>query len=778
MKTIINPRKRPLLSMDKKPNKYSNSGNGSKKRALNGRPPKLASVARLESLLDGATKKKRKSRSRVVDGDIQKGKNNQNAIRISKDGGMDRGNTNANGKRSTSSNNNTTGRRRISDENARNEACGDRWSHLNSITKSKDRKSIVNPFLEANRPQKAQKTKTDDAKIISPDLFLSKAKKDRKKKKHSIIKSKGGFRKEETIDTSSNTTPLPFLAAITPRKAIQSPVSTVKSNYDDTRYNISKELAILNSNRTNDNNDGIQNSSRLQPASSSTLEATIPNNHVEKKKPAVSDESSSLMQKPAVGEGATTSRTISEASSPKSNDRGSIALDSSFRPKLGLRLSNKNNNKITTKGNKPAASASTSSKPRFYSSLPVSSSSSPTEFLQTSTSVAAKGNEAGQEDGLLIVLGSPGKSSDSGTANNGKSFDESTPVGAQVGLGNTAWGTNSSVTNSRSKWSKPSKKKNLNDNFVRQNLKNNAGACRGAKNKSSKFSKERRTWTFRGGDTTNGDNNTANNYASQGSFTNPTLTFDAPVPPSSSSYSTNNNHDSNNNGGDDARTKRFNRYNASKSSKSNATSYVSKMSGLDPLDEFVDGTFHSSETKTGLAKTKAPTKSTAADAVSATITTTPTPAVFGETLDAQAPKCARHQRPCKKIKVRKATTGNKGREFYACSMPRGEQCDHFQWADDTVEVRIVLLSNLLGVSRAKCWVQYILYKIIFLCLHSHKIISFYLYTSILLPCMFLSILFSNRRPDALLPKILPILISLRGKLPLMSIDFERSPFQN
>jgi hypothetical protein len=25
--------------------------------------------------------------------------------------------------------------------------------------------------------------------------------------------------------------------------------------------------------------------------------------------------------------------------------------------------------------------------------------------------------------------------------------------------------------------------------------------------------------------------------------------------------------------------------------------------------------------------------------------------------------------------------------FYACHMPRGEQCDHFQWADDTIEVR-------------------------------------------------------------------------------------------
>jgi hypothetical protein len=725
MKTL-NPRKRPLLSMDKKPNKYSSGGggSGSKKRALNGRPPQPASVARLESLLDGATKKKRKSKSRVIDGDIIKERNNQDSIRtiqrISKDG-MDRSNNNTNIKRSNN-NNTITGQRWFSDENTRNEAaCGDngrdRWSHLNSTAKSKDRKRIVNPFLETNRTQNAKKTKTDDLAAadvtdtaesiksakISPDLFQSKAKKDRKKKKHSIIKSKGGFRKEENI---SNKTPLPILAAaITSRKAIQSLASADKINYYDTPYNnSSKELTILNSLRTNGNNHGIQNCSRLRPASSSTLEETIPNNHVGKKQPAISDETSLLMQK-SVGKRAAMSPTISEASSPKSNERGSIASDSSFRPKLGLRLCNNNNNNKTTKGNKPAASASSSSGQRFYSSLPLPSS--PTEFLQTTTPAAAKGNGADQEDGLLMVLGSPGKSSTSPslpnhskTANHGISFDESTiiengkPAGVQhAGLSNTTWGTNGSA-NSRNKWNKPNKKKNMNDNFVRQNLKNNAGACRGAKNKSSKFSKERRSWTFRGSET-NGGKGDENNYAPQGSFTNPTLTFDAPVPPtSSSSYSTNN-HESNNYGGDDARSRRFNRSNKNRSSKTNATSYVSKMSGLDPLDEFVDGTFHSSETKTRLAKTKAPTKSTAAAAAdAATTTATATPTVFGETIAAEAPKCARHQRPCKKIKVRKATTGNKGREFYACSMPRGEQCDHFQWADDTVEVRTVLSNSL------------------------------------------------------------------------------------
>ena len=98
--------------------------------------------------------------------------------------------------------------------------------------------------------------------------------------------------------------------------------------------------------------------------------------------------------------------------------------------------------------------------------------------------------------------------------------------------------------------------------------------------------------------------------------------------------------------------------------KAEATSsaYVSRMTGLDPMDEFLDGTFQSAK-QTGNKK--------------ANQTTSEAPA---------APKCARHQRPCKLIVVKKNATGNKGRKFYACSMPRGEQCNHFQWADDTVEV--------------------------------------------------------------------------------------------
>jgi hypothetical protein len=85
------------------------------------------------------------------------------------------------------------------------------------------------------------------------------------------------------------------------------------------------------------------------------------------------------------------------------------------------------------------------------------------------------------------------------------------------------------------------------------------------------------------------------------------------------------------------------------------------MTGLDPLDEFLDGNFHlrTPNSNNGTVSTEN---------------------------NNSAPNCARHQRPCKLIEVKKTNTGNKGRKFFACSMPRGEQCNHFQWADDTVEV--------------------------------------------------------------------------------------------
>uniref|UniRef100_UPI00398EF700 endonuclease 8-like 3 n=1 Tax=Pristiophorus japonicus TaxID=55135 RepID=UPI00398EF700 len=44
------------------------------------------------------------------------------------------------------------------------------------------------------------------------------------------------------------------------------------------------------------------------------------------------------------------------------------------------------------------------------------------------------------------------------------------------------------------------------------------------------------------------------------------------------------------------------------------------------------------------------------------------------------PCCKKHSRPCTQRVVKKEGD-NKGRQFYACSLPQGPQCDYFQWAD-------------------------------------------------------------------------------------------------
>ena len=157
-----------------------------------------------------------------------------------------------------------------------------------------------------------------------------------------------------------------------------------------------------------------------------------------------------------------------------------------------------------------------------------------------------------------------------------------------------------------------------NNNFVRQNLRNSAGACRGARNKKSK----RKNWQ--------------ENYKSKYSYRKDT------------------NDGDDDNGGKSAP--------AAVQTKSVP---MSRMTGLDPLDDYLDGVFHQKQAKK------------------------PNDSSSGTTKE-EIPKCARHQRPCKLLAVKKASTGNKGRKFYVCCMPRGEQCDHFQWADDTIEVRSYL----------------------------------------------------------------------------------------
>jgi hypothetical protein len=114
--------------------------------------------------------------------------------------------------------------------------------------------------------------------------------------------------------------------------------------------------------------------------------------------------------------------------------------------------------------------------------------------------------------------------------------------------------------------------------------------------------------------------------------------------------------------------------------------------GVDPMDDFMDGTFHEPAAKKAGTGTK---KAVAAAAEKG-----------GASRDA-IPKCPGHQNPCKLLTVKKASTGNKGRQFYACAMPRGEQCNHFAWADDTVEVSILSIPTFMACIARLCAVELI-----------------------------------------------------------------------
>lgn len=88
--------------------------------------------------------------------------------------------------------------------------------------------------------------------------------------------------------------------------------------------------------------------------------------------------------------------------------------------------------------------------------------------------------------------------------------------------------------------------------------------------------------------------------------------------------------------------------------------------GVDPVDDFVDGVFAPDNAANGDDAMK--------NAESNQRKHSPT-----------IPTCSGHQQPCKLLTVKKSGP-YKGRKFYACPCPRGEQCNHFLWADDTLQV--------------------------------------------------------------------------------------------
>jgi GRF zinc finger. len=183
----------------------------------------------------------------------------------------------------------------------------------------------------------------------------------------------------------------------------------------------------------------------------------------------------------------------------------------------------------------------------------------------------------------------------------------SAPIKDDKPLQTASYGTNKNTTTTRIV---------NNDNFVRLNMKNSAGACRGARNlkQHNRMKRRRAEWKQRtnqlGVERSDDDN-------------------------------------------DDDNQDNVEKYAVPKNTKKSTIQSV-----IDPIDDFLDGTFHAKVAKKSLNKSSIE----------------------------QHPTCPRHLRPCKLLTVKKNTSGNKGRKFYACSMPRGEQCDFFQWQDDTIEV--------------------------------------------------------------------------------------------
>ena len=109
---------------------------------------------------------------------------------------------------------------------------------------------------------------------------------------------------------------------------------------------------------------------------------------------------------------------------------------------------------------------------------------------------------------------------------------------------------------------------------------------------------------------------------------------------------------------------------------------TSVTANVDPLDDYLDGAID-------LPPKHGKKVSAVTDLTNKAKTQTTNVAI------AAHPKCIRHGRTCKLLVVKKTKTGNKGRKFYVCSMPKGEQCDFFQWAEDTVEAtqRMLLQSS-------------------------------------------------------------------------------------
>ena len=89
---------------------------------------------------------------------------------------------------------------------------------------------------------------------------------------------------------------------------------------------------------------------------------------------------------------------------------------------------------------------------------------------------------------------------------------------------------------------------------------------------------------------------------------------------------------------------------------------------VDPVDDYLDGTFHKH-----IVQCKGNTTTNA------------------KSQSCSYPHCIRHNRRCKLHTVKKSGP-NRGRKFYTCSLPRGEQCDYFVWQEDTLQAAATVAS--------------------------------------------------------------------------------------
>ena len=212
--------------------------------------------------------------------------------------------------------------------------------------------------------------------------------------------------------------------------------------------------------------------------------------------------------------------------------------------------------------------------------------------------------------------------------------------------------------------SKKRRKAINNDNFVKLNMRNSAGSCRGARNKKGK----------RGG----------GRYGGRGSYGRGG---------GRGSYSSYQKPYSGGNGGDDENAS-DNEWKNRRKEKGGVRLVQNASASIDPLDDFLDGTYTVAKKKGSDSKdaNRIQHNSSAPRDTAVAISTASAKKMTADEKQAsqtkaraeQIPRCTRHQRQCKLLTVKKSSTGNKGRKFYVCGLPKGEQCDFFQWEDDTV----------------------------------------------------------------------------------------------